>query len=88
MAGMRVSWAPRRAPQAMMLAAKRGSAKSSMRKTSIPSCCTAFTGVRKANTYGQMKYMMMAVRPMMNMPVKVVSHANVLARSLRFAPIA
>ena len=88
MPGTSVSLAPRNAPPATILAANNGSASSSILNTEAPSCCTSGSGVRKANTYGHAKNMIVPVKPMMTIPENVVSHAKDRARSFRFAPIA
>ena len=82
--GARVSPAPRSAPAATMEAAKRGSAKASMRSTCTPRLRTAASGVSIVKMAGARRNMTTAVPPMTAMPSAVDSQANRRAR--RFSP--
>ena len=85
--GTRVSPAPRRAPAATMEAAKRGSAKASMRNTWAPRVRTPASGVSMEKIQGAAMYIKIPVQVITPTPRATLSHAKRLAWSLRSAPM-
>ena len=69
-----------------MLAAKKGSAKASMRNTRVPNSRMAATGVRKPIIWGAKIYITTPIRAITPMPRPMVSQAKLRQRSCRPAP--